>query len=95
MGGGGDAVPVIETLVMEGTGIAREHNVALQARKAFENAGVRFISGYVRGAVLRENRGEPAARTSTPAVSVPASKPVKPIQEGCQEGALTTPKGLK
>jgi hypothetical protein len=44
---------------------------------AFEYAGVRFISGRSRGAVLRENRDDPDARKSTPAVSAPAPKPVK------------------
>jgi hypothetical protein len=54
------------------------HQSTIKAlQKAFEYAGIKFISGYSRGAVLRENRGEPDARKYTPAVSAPASKAVK------------------
>jgi hypothetical protein len=52
-------------------------NTIKTIQKAFEYAGIRFIGGYSRGAVLREYRGEPDARKSTPAVSAPAPKPVK------------------
>jgi hypothetical protein len=38
-------------------------------QKAFEYAGIKFIGGHSRGAVLRENRGEPDARKYTSAES--------------------------
>jgi hypothetical protein len=70
------------------------HQTTIKAfRKAFENAGIRFIGGYFRGAVLRENRGEPDARKSTPAVSAPASKPVKPIKKVAKKARSPHPKG--
>ena len=64
------------------------HQSTIRAfRKAFENAGIRFIGGYFRGAALRENRGEPDARKSTPAVSGPTSKPVRAIKKAVAKKA--------
>ncbi len=62
------------------------HQSTIKAfRKAFEYAGIKFINGDFRGAALREDRGDPEARKTTPAVSAPASKPVKTIRKAAKK----------
>jgi hypothetical protein len=55
----GISLPVVKRIETEPGDVFARQTTIEAFRKAFEKEGIRFIGGHFRGAVLRENRGEP------------------------------------